>query len=42
MIFSYARQAGDEFREVTAAASLVLLVLVLVMNALRHLAAKSL
>jgi phosphate transport system permease protein len=31
-IFSYARQAGDAFREVTAAASLVLLVLVLVMN----------
>lgn len=31
-IFSYARQPGDDFREVTAAASLVLLVLVLVMN----------
>jgi phosphate transport system permease protein len=33
VIFSYARQAGPEFREITAAASLVLLVLVLVMNA---------
>ena len=32
-IFSYARQPGDAFREITAAASLVLLVLVLVMNA---------
>lgn len=32
-IFSYARQPGDDFRAVTAAASLVLLVLVLFMNA---------
>lgn len=32
VIFSYARQTGDAFREVTAAASLVLLVLVLAMN----------
>ncbi|MGB0113568.1 MAG: phosphate ABC transporter permease PstA [Ilumatobacteraceae bacterium] len=32
-IFSYARQPGDAFREITAAASLVLLVMVLVMNA---------
>lgn len=31
-IFSYARQPGDEFRQVTAAASIVLLVLVLFMN----------
>jgi phosphate transport system permease protein len=31
-IYSYARQTGDAFREVTAAASLVLLVLVLAMN----------
>jgi len=31
-IFSYARQTGDDFRAVTAAASLVLLVLVLAMN----------
>lgn len=31
-IFSYARQTGADFREVTAAASLVLLVLVLAMN----------
>jgi phosphate transport system permease protein len=31
-IFSYARQPGEAFREVTAAASLVLLVLVLLMN----------
>lgn len=31
-IFSYARQPGDTFREVTAAASLVLLLLVLAMN----------
>ena len=31
-IFSYARQPGDAFREVTAAASVVLLVLVLLMN----------
>jgi phosphate transport system permease protein len=31
-IFSYARQTGEAFREVTAAASLVLLVLVLAMN----------
>ncbi len=31
-IFSYARQPGDAFREVTAAASLVLVVLVLLMN----------
>lgn len=33
-IFSYARQPGDDFRSVTAAASVVLLVLVLVMNAI--------
>jgi phosphate transport system permease protein len=32
VIFSYARQAGDDFREITAAASLVLLALVLIMN----------
>jgi phosphate transport system permease protein len=32
VIFSYARQTGEAFREVTAAASLVLLVLVIVMN----------
>lgn len=32
VIFSYARQTGEEFRQVTAAASLVLLVLVLLMN----------
>ncbi len=32
VIFSYARQPGAEFREVTAAASLVLLALVLMMN----------
>jgi phosphate transport system permease protein len=32
-IFSYARQPGEAFREITAAASLVLLVLVLLMNA---------
>jgi phosphate transport system permease protein len=32
-IFSYARQPGEDFRAVTAAASLVLLVLVLFMNA---------
>jgi len=32
VIFSYARQPGDEFRELTAAASLVLLVMVLIMN----------
>ena len=31
-IFSYARQPGDAFREVTAAASVVLMVLVLIMN----------
>ncbi len=31
-IFSYARQPGEDFRAVTAAASLVLLVMVLVMN----------
>jgi phosphate transport system permease protein len=31
-IFSYARQTGDDFRAVTAAASIVLLVLVLAMN----------
>lgn len=31
-IFSYARQTGEEFRQVTAAASLVLLALVLAMN----------
>lgn len=31
-IFSYARQPGDDFRSLTAAASLVLLVLVLAMN----------
>jgi len=34
VIFSYARQPGDDFRELTAAASIVLLVLVLFMNAL--------
>ena len=32
-IFSYARQPGDDFRSLTAAASLVLLVAVLLMNA---------
>jgi len=32
VIFSYARQTGEQFREITAAASLVLLVLVLAMN----------
>lgn len=32
VIFSYARQPGDDFRSVTAAASLVLLVAVLLMN----------
>jgi len=32
VIFSYARQPGDAFREATAAASVVLLVLVLTMN----------
>jgi len=32
VIFSYARQTGEQFRELTAAASLVLLVLVLAMN----------
>jgi phosphate transport system permease protein len=32
VIFSYARQAGEDFRAITAAASLVLLVLVLLMN----------
>jgi phosphate transport system permease protein len=32
-IFSYARQTGDDFRAVTAAASLALLLLVLAMNA---------
>jgi len=31
-IFSYARQPGDAFREITAAASVVLMVLVLIMN----------
>jgi phosphate transport system permease protein len=31
-IFAYARQPGDDFREITAAASIVLLVLVLAMN----------
>lgn len=31
-IFSYARQPGDAFREITAAASIVLLVMVLFMN----------
>ena len=34
VIFSYARQPGDDFRELTAAASVVLLVLVLLMNGL--------
>jgi phosphate transport system permease protein len=34
VIFSYARQPGDDFRELTAAASIVLLVLVLLMNAI--------
>ena len=34
IIFSYARQPGDAFREVTAAASVALLVLVLFMNAI--------
>ena len=33
-IFSYARQPGDDFRALTAAASLVLMALVLVMNAI--------
>ena len=32
VIFSYARQPGEDFRALTAAASLVLLVLVLIMN----------
>ena len=32
VIFSYARLPGDDFRAVTAAAALVLLVLVLLMN----------
>ncbi|MBA2644546.1 MAG: phosphate ABC transporter permease PstA [Solirubrobacterales bacterium] len=32
VIFAYARQTGEQFREITAAASLVLLVLVLAMN----------
>jgi phosphate transport system permease protein len=32
-IFSYARQPGEEFRALTAAASIVLLAAVLVMNA---------
>ena len=32
VIFAYARQPGDDFREITAAASIVLLVLVLAMN----------
>lgn len=32
VIYSYARQTGEQFRELTAAASLVLLVLVLAMN----------
>ena len=31
-IFSYARQPGEDFRSLTAAASLVLLVMVLAMN----------
>lgn len=34
IIFSYARQPGDDFREITAAASIVLLVMVLFMNGL--------
>ena len=34
VIFSFARQPGDDFRALTAAASLVLLVLVLMMNGL--------
>jgi phosphate transport system permease protein len=33
IIFQYARQPGEAFREATAAASVVLLVLVLAMNA---------
>jgi phosphate transport system permease protein len=33
-IFSYARQTGADFQSVTAAASLVLLVLVVVINGL--------
>jgi phosphate transport system permease protein len=32
VIFAYARQPGDDFREITAAASIVLLVLVLAIN----------
>jgi phosphate transport system permease protein len=32
IIFSFARQPGSDFRELTAAASVVLLVLVLLMN----------
>jgi phosphate transport system permease protein len=34
IIFSYARQPGEDYRELTAAASVVLMVLVLFMNAL--------
>jgi phosphate transport system permease protein len=33
-IFSYARQTGADFQEVTGAASLVLLVLVVLINAI--------
>jgi phosphate transport system permease protein len=33
-IFSYARQTGSDFQSVTAAASLVLLVLVVIINGL--------
>jgi phosphate transport system permease protein len=33
VIFSYARQTGDDFRAVTAAAALVLLVVIVVVNA---------
>ena len=32
VIFSYARQTGEDFRAVTAAASLVLVVLILLIN----------
>ena len=42
VIFSYARLPGDEFRAITAAAALVLLVLVLLMNAFAIWLAKSL
>jgi phosphate transport system permease protein len=34
IIFSYARQTGEDFRALTAAASVVLLVIVLLVNGL--------